>query len=221
MNFQKFIQRIYEILPDICTDKELVEKLPKIFKSAVALCRLRKNKLGPAYIQVGKWDRIIYLKEDVIEWIKGCYKQSIEIEEENKEDEMKKQSMKDKLDEKLGMKDGKESTKKQSMKSRRDESKGMKKKGCQSGYTRTEKYNGRAQMSIIDVLKELFGKEEKNMLINELKSLFASDKALNSVSVVLSGVSQLVAFIDNNISEESNRGAAIDAVIKLLEAEKR
>lgn len=42
---------------------------------------------------------------------------------------MKKQTAKSKLDEKLGMKDGKEATKKQSMKSRRNESKGMK-KGC-------------------------------------------------------------------------------------------
>jgi hypothetical protein len=41
---------------------------------------------------------------------------------------MKKQSAKSKLDEKLSMKDGKESSKKQSMKDRRDESKGGKKK---------------------------------------------------------------------------------------------
>jgi len=39
-----------------------------------------------------------------------------------------KQSVKAKMDEMLGMKDGKESSKKQSMKDRRDESKGMKKK---------------------------------------------------------------------------------------------
>ena len=39
---------------------------------------------------------------------------------------MKKQSMKSKRDEKLGMKDGKESGKKQPMKARRNESKGMK-----------------------------------------------------------------------------------------------
>lgn len=38
---------------------------------------------------------------------------------------MKKQSHKDKLDEHLGMKEGKESTKKQSMKDRRHESEGM------------------------------------------------------------------------------------------------
>lgn len=40
---------------------------------------------------------------------------------------MKKQGKKDKLDESLGMRRGKESTKKQSYKDRRDESKGMKK----------------------------------------------------------------------------------------------
>lgn len=44
---------------------------------------------------------------------------------------MKKQGKAAKMDESLGMKDGKESSKKQSMKARRDESKGMKKKkGC-------------------------------------------------------------------------------------------
>lgn len=40
---------------------------------------------------------------------------------------MKRQSKADRMDESLGMKDGKESKKKQSYKSRRDESKGMKK----------------------------------------------------------------------------------------------
>jgi hypothetical protein len=41
---------------------------------------------------------------------------------------MKHQTKKDKMDEHLGAKDGKESSKKQSMKDRRDESKGAKKK---------------------------------------------------------------------------------------------
>jgi hypothetical protein len=41
---------------------------------------------------------------------------------------MKKQNKKDKMDESLSMKHGKESTKKQTFKDRRDESKGMKKK---------------------------------------------------------------------------------------------
>lgn len=40
---------------------------------------------------------------------------------------MKKQGKKDRMDESLGMRRGKESTKSQSYKSRRDESKGMKK----------------------------------------------------------------------------------------------
>jgi len=46
---------------------------------------------------------------------------------------MKKQSPKSRMDEHLGMKDGKESKKKQPMKARRDESMGMSKKGCSMG----------------------------------------------------------------------------------------
>lgn len=42
---------------------------------------------------------------------------------------MKKQTANDRLDERLGMRDGKESTKSQSMKSRRDESRAMKRGG--------------------------------------------------------------------------------------------
>lgn len=42
----------------------------------------------------------------------------------------KMQTKKDKMDESLGMRNGKESTKKQSMKDRRDESKAMTKKKC-------------------------------------------------------------------------------------------
>jgi hypothetical protein len=75
-------------------------------------------------------------------------------------------------------------------------------------------------MSIFNVLKELFGKEEKIML-TEMKALFASDKALHSVSTVLSGVAQIVGFIEQNVADASKRNAAIDAVIKLLEQEKR
>jgi hypothetical protein len=46
---------------------------------------------------------------------------------------MRKQDRKDRLDERLGMKDGKESTKMQSMKDRRDESLAMKKSSMKSG----------------------------------------------------------------------------------------
>ena len=58
------------------------------------------------------------------------------------------------------------------------------------------------------------------MLINDLKSLFADEKALNSVSVILSGISQIVCFIDLN-ANKGKRNEAIDSVIKLLEAEKK
>lgn len=52
-----------------------------------------------------------------------------EIEDQSERNFMKKQTIKDKIDEKLGAKYGKESGKKQTMKDRRDESK-MKKGNC-------------------------------------------------------------------------------------------
>lgn len=57
---------------------------------------------------------------------------------------MKKQSMKSKMDEHLGMKDGKESKKKQSMKARRDESMGMKhsKEEMKKAYCHMKKHGG-------------------------------------------------------------------------------
>lgn len=75
-------------------------------------------------------------------------------------------------------------------------------------------------MSILDVLKEIFGKNEETIMkIEELKSLFASDN-LNNAAVILSGVSQIINFIDKNIADASKRSEAIDAVIDLLQAEK-
>lgn len=56
---------------------------------------------------------------------------SIEVEIKTKplrKQEMKMQAMKDRMDESLGMRRGKESSKKQTLKDRRDESMGMKKK---------------------------------------------------------------------------------------------
>lgn len=62
-----------------------------------------------------------HLKEDIKESKKNI------MEDKKLMKAMKKQGPKARLDEKLGMKDGKESTKKQSYKARRDESMGAKK----------------------------------------------------------------------------------------------
>ena len=74
------------------------------------------------------------MKKEVISHLKGDIKNFRKEAKEDKElisklkgKKMKKQSLKDKMDESLGMRRGKESTKKQSYKSRRDESMGMKK----------------------------------------------------------------------------------------------
>lgn len=72
MNLDKFLKNIDEILPMICTDRDLIEKIPTIFKTPVYLCRLRKRKEAPAYFRITK-GRVAYLKADVIAWLKQSY----------------------------------------------------------------------------------------------------------------------------------------------------
>lgn len=72
MNLDKFLKNIDEILPSICTDKDLIEKIPSFFKNPVSLFRLRQKKESPAHFQMPN-GRVFYLKEDVITWIKDHY----------------------------------------------------------------------------------------------------------------------------------------------------
>jgi hypothetical protein len=92
------------------------------------------NRLGKIPQSLDKWEIVYILLKDFLvnqELTEDVNDAEIYIKAKKiKERMMKKQSAKDKLDEKLGMKDGKESSKKQSMKDRRDESKGMKKGKC-------------------------------------------------------------------------------------------
>lgn len=72
MNLDKFLKSVDEALPPICTDRDLVEKIPTIFKNPVYLCRLRKRNDAPAFFRITK-GRVTYLKADVIAWIKKSY----------------------------------------------------------------------------------------------------------------------------------------------------
>lgn len=72
MNLDKFLKHINEVLPPVCTDRDLVEKIPTIFKNPVSLFRLRQKKEAPAHFYLPN-SRVVYLKEDIIEWIKGHY----------------------------------------------------------------------------------------------------------------------------------------------------
>jgi hypothetical protein len=75
-------------------------------------------------------------------------------------------------------------------------------------------------MGVFQVLKEVFQKEELSML-GELKAVFKQECSLANISAVINGVDQLIKYIESNIANESLRNAAIDAVIKLLQDEKR
>lgn len=75
MNLDKFLRNIDEILPSICTNKDLIDKIPIIFKNPVSLFRLRQKKEAPPHFQMPN-GRVVYLKEDVIAWIKDHYSNS-------------------------------------------------------------------------------------------------------------------------------------------------
>ena len=92
---------------------------------------------------------------------------------------MRKQTPNDRLDERLGMKDGKESTKSQSMKSRRDESRAMKRGGVAKkrgggtmtpmamrrggGAKNTSRMNKLEELGRVDAEKARTSKGKKNL----------------------------------------------------------
>lgn len=77
----------------------------------------------------GKVKKVLsHLKKDDKEFRHQIAEDKILAKELTGEKKMKKQSMKDRMDEHLGEKHGKESKHKQSMKDRRHEEEGMKKK---------------------------------------------------------------------------------------------
>lgn len=66
--YDKFIKIAENTLPEICSDKDL-SKLKLV--SCPTLFRLRKSGQGPKYFTIG--NKILYLKGDVLEWIKKIY----------------------------------------------------------------------------------------------------------------------------------------------------
>ena len=98
---------------------------------------------------------------------------------------MKKQTPNDRLDERLGMKDGKESTKSQSMKSRRDESRAMKRGGVvkkRGGGTmtpmqmrrggNTSRMNKLEELGRVDAERARTSKGKKNLTAEKNRIIF-------------------------------------------------
>lgn len=71
MNIEEFFEDIEKKLPDMCTDKDLVKLLPGFFKSACSVHRMRALGRSPAYFHMKP--HIVYLRKDVVEWLKDRY----------------------------------------------------------------------------------------------------------------------------------------------------
>lgn len=81
-HLDQFLSSLSAGLPDICSDKDLVNHLPNIFKNHCTLTRMRSRGQTPAYFSISP--NIYYLKEDVISWLRSRYnKENESIVEEN------------------------------------------------------------------------------------------------------------------------------------------
>lgn len=75
----QFLEFLKSELPVICSDKDLVEHLPNIFKNPCALTRMRSRKQAPPHFSIHP--HIYYLRDDVISWLRERY-QSEELSNE-------------------------------------------------------------------------------------------------------------------------------------------
>ena len=67
----QFLNVLEVELPEICSDKDLVEQLPDIFKSLSIIHRMRYRGQTPPYFSIEP--NIYYLKGDVLSWLKSRY----------------------------------------------------------------------------------------------------------------------------------------------------
>lgn len=70
-HIDNFLSDLNANLPAICTDKDLVNSLPDIFKSHGSLVRMRQRGEVPHHFYISP--NIYYLKEDVLEFLKKRY----------------------------------------------------------------------------------------------------------------------------------------------------
>lgn len=67
--FDIYIEQLSKALPEICRVKDLVSA--GIFSSPSEVCHYRKLGLLPPYIQLREGGRILFTRDDIIEWIKS------------------------------------------------------------------------------------------------------------------------------------------------------
>jgi hypothetical protein len=64
-----FIDNLNQRLPDVCTDKDLIQTIPSVFKSASTLNRMREKNIAPPHFFIKP--NYYYLKGEVVSWIKS------------------------------------------------------------------------------------------------------------------------------------------------------
>lgn len=80
--FKEFMCMLETHLPPICKDDDLVSF--GLIQSINAACAARKVGGVPSYLKINH--RIYYFKEDIIDWINGCYYDHCATEAERREE---------------------------------------------------------------------------------------------------------------------------------------
>lgn len=70
-NLDQFLDDLSDSLPEICVDKDLVTRLPDIFRNPPNLNRMRSRKQAPKHFYIHP--HYYYLKADVISWLREKY----------------------------------------------------------------------------------------------------------------------------------------------------
>jgi len=75
-HLNQFLEVLKEELPEICSDKNLVEHLPDIFKNPGTLHRMRARGQAPAHFSIEP--NIYYLRDDVVCWLRSRYQSKVD-----------------------------------------------------------------------------------------------------------------------------------------------
>lgn len=71
IHLNQFLENLKVKLPEVCSDRDLVEHLPDIFKNQCSLSRMRTRGQTPPYFLVPP--HVHYLREDIICWLRDRY----------------------------------------------------------------------------------------------------------------------------------------------------
>jgi hypothetical protein len=74
-HLDKYLEELNQRLPTECSEQELSSLLPAVFGSKSNIARRRNLGLMPPYLQKSQ-RRFIYLRSDIIDFVRDMYKQN-------------------------------------------------------------------------------------------------------------------------------------------------